>query len=101
MSLTSLKVMWHDLLPSIVTVKPMTDLCEVFQANNYLIYKASNLFVVQKSHDACATITDLGKADGVDNINYSFDFTQQVHLPSNPMQAVLCFVVCIRCRTTR
>ena len=43
MSLTSLKDMWHDRLPSIVTAKPMTDLCEVCQANNYLIYKASNL----------------------------------------------------------
>ena len=51
--------------------------------------KAGRLYynsVVQKSRDACATITDLGKADGVDTINYSFDFAQQVHLPSNPMQ---------------
>ena len=35
--------MWKDLLPSIVTAKPMTDLCEICQENNYIIYKAANL----------------------------------------------------------
>ena len=43
MSLTSFKDLWKDLLPTIVTAKPMTDLCEVCQTNNTLIYKACNL----------------------------------------------------------
>ena len=43
LSLTSFRNLWKDLLPHIVTAKPMTDLCEVCQRNNVLIYKTANL----------------------------------------------------------
>ena len=42
--------------------------------------------MVQTSKVACKDVTSLGKVDNVDNVHYSFDYAQQVHLPSNPMQ---------------
>ena len=42
--------------------------------------------MVDASRESCRHVHKLGRADGVDNVHYSFDFAQQVHLPSNPMQ---------------
>ena len=45
--------------------------------------------MVKESRDACKDITSLGRVEdnATDNIHYSFDYAQQVHLPSNLMQS--------------
>ncbi|ELU10608.1 hypothetical protein CAPTEDRAFT_191102 [Capitella teleta] len=117
-SLTSFKRIWRQLLPNIVTCKPMTDLCATCQQNNYLIYRSANLaeedkcekLQKQESHlmqvheerslyqQMCDQAKAVCKAEGIDalqesaacshrmTMHYSFDYAQQVHLPSNPLQ---------------
>ena len=48
MSLSSFKRTWKDLVPHILTAKPMTDLCAQCQLNNVLIYRSNNATKVVK-----------------------------------------------------
>ncbi|ELU09153.1 hypothetical protein CAPTEDRAFT_228820 [Capitella teleta] len=110
--------LWKQLLPFIVTCKPMSDLCWTCQQNMTLIYRGSNIAEEEKSErlrmqeehlakqlmerqlyqgmseKAKGTCQQLG-ITGLQrsapcsrqiSMHYSFDFAQQVHLPSDPLQ---------------
>ena len=118
--------LWRSLLPSIILIKPMSDLCWTCQKNSTAIMRAANLSDTEKSStiktaqdhltlvqlersfykttcDTCRqqiydhfTINDTFEpppinSDILPNSNdisahYSFDYAQQVHFPSNPLQ---------------
>ncbi|ELU10752.1 hypothetical protein CAPTEDRAFT_187019 [Capitella teleta] len=110
--------LWKQLLPDILTCRPMTDLCWECQNNMTLIYRSSNLNEDQKSarlkqhefhlervgeertfyksmvEEAKKICTSLGVTElstsapcsQLVSMHYSFDFAQQVHLPSDPLQ---------------
>ena len=48
-SLPTFKKIWLQLLPHIITAKPMTDLCWTCQRNNRAIYRSANLAEEDKS----------------------------------------------------
>lgn len=109
---------WGQVLPFIITSKPMTDLCWTCQQNNSIIYRGTNIPENEKSdrlkkqldhlrlvqlerslynnmvRDARNTCQSLQVSDFSKSIpcsrqiskHYSFDYAQQVHLPSNPLQ---------------
>ena len=116
--------LWRQLVPSVVLMKPMSDLCWKCQQNSAAILRAANhheseksatikaaeehLTIVQlersfyrsscdesrtlvRSHfvvDGCYTppspFTSISA--GPAKVHYSFDYAQQVHYPSDPMQ---------------
>lgn len=118
--------LWRSLLPSIIIMKPMTDLCWTCHKNSTAILRAANLSEMSKSStikeaeehlrivqversfykstcDACRkSIVAHFTVDGEfrppplsskisPNSNdikahYSFDYAQQVHFPSDPLQ---------------
>ena len=49
MGLTTFKEIWLELMPFIITAKPMTDLCSTCQLNNTLIYRSKNMEESKKS----------------------------------------------------
>ena len=49
MSLTVFGNSWRMLVPTILTARPMTDLCWTCQSNNHLIYRGANLAEGEKS----------------------------------------------------
>ncbi len=117
---------WRSVLPSILIMKPMTDLCFVCQQNSGAIMKAANrsdveksstlkkaenhLYVVQLQRSFYKTTNDLCKKSVRDHftsnevflphapncnipansnditVHYSFDYAQQVHFLSDPLQ---------------
>lgn len=118
--------LWRTLLPSIIIMKPMTDLCWTSHQNSTAILRAANcseadksdtirsaeehLRIVQVERSFYKTTCDECKAsvkshftiDGkfqppslssnipVNSndikVHYSFDYAQQVHMPSDPLQ---------------
>ena len=118
--------LWRQLLPFIILMKPMTDLCWTCQQNSTALMRAAHypeevksdvlkaaeehLRVVQCERSYYKTTCDECKADitahfTVDGVfqappltegapanshnikaHYSFDYAQQVHFPSDPMQ---------------
>ena len=118
--------LWKALVPSLIIMKPMTDLCWTCQQNSSAILRASNfpervksdvlkkaeehLFIVQKERSfyktKCKECEDETRAHfntGDDfqppplasqtpansrdfKAHYSFDYAQQVHFPSDPLQ---------------
>ena len=49
MGLSAFKKTRRELLPFIITAKPMTDLCSTCQVNNTLIYRLKNMDETNKS----------------------------------------------------
>ena len=118
MSESVFRMTWLQLMPYIVTAKPMSDLCWTCQANNTLIYRSANVPEGEKSErllrqeehlrlvdverrlynemvggakkvcfDRQLTELDGGAACRRQMVmHYSFDYAQQVHLPSDPQQ---------------
>ena len=107
--------LWRKQLPSIRLMKPMTDLCWTCQQNSSAILKAANCPERQKSSvveaaqehlrivqiersfykttcDDCKNSNDFqpppqSPANSRDiKAHYSFDYAQQVHFPSDPLQ---------------
>lgn len=113
--LTTFRMLWRQLCPNIVCCKPMTDLCWECQKNNGIILRTINCSEDEKSErlhrqeahlehvraervlyrqqvaDAKSVAINLrlGKNRPCSRpvtMHYSFDFAQQVHYPSNPLQ---------------
>ena len=117
--------LWNTLLPSVVIMKPMTDLCAQCHRNSGALLRAANLPESEKSAaiqdaqehlrvvqlersfykttcDECQkSVTTQFTIDGqfippsplsavlpvsTLRVHYSFDYAQQVHFPSDPMQ---------------
>ena len=112
--------LWKSLLPSLIIMKPMTDLCWTCQQNSSAILRAANfpdrfksdvlkkaeehLFHVQKERSFYKTkckecmntrdddfqpppLASQTPADSGDfKAHCSFDYAQQVHYPSDPLQ---------------
>ena len=116
--------LWRQLVPSVVLMKPMSDLCWTCQQNSPAILRAANhieseksasikaaeehLTIVQlersfyrSSCDDCRTLVRShfikdgcfappspfsSISTGPVKVHYSFDYAQQVHFPSDPMQ---------------
>lgn len=108
--------LWQDFFPDVAVAKPMTDLCFTCQQNTTKLQHAANQseciatqqehpnsvkaerdfyrFVCNKSKEALAThgTETLLNRDSptaptlAGPVHYSFDYAQQVHIPSNPMQ---------------
>ena len=118
--------LWRSLLPSIIIMKPMSDLCWTCQQNITAILRAANCFEGEKSEtikaaeehlrivqversfykttcDECCdsvhthfTEDDVLQLPPVSSntpsnsrdiqVHYSFDYAQQVHFPSDPLQ---------------
>ena len=113
MSQTVFRQTWKQLLPFIVTARPMTDLCWTCQKNNVLIYRSANKsdrLILQELHletvkqeraeynkmvgyakDVCRQL-GIGELSANTpcsrqiEMHYSFNYAQQVHLPSDPLQ---------------
>ena len=123
---TTFCCLWRKLLPSILPMKPMTDLCAACQKTSYAIRRAANcperektsvlkeaeehLRIVQIERSFYKTTCDDSKREIVAefttgdkfqppplaahapansrdiSVHYSFDYAQQVHYPSDPMQ---------------
>ena len=115
-ALRTFRLLWQQLVPYVTTMRPATDLCWYCQKNSSRIMRSANLPDHEKSatvkeaelhlHRASLErslyrdITKLASAnlppgseicphraccfDGM--MHYSFDFAQQVHYPSNPLQ---------------
>ncbi|KAL5011076.1 hypothetical protein ScPMuIL_005159 [Solemya velum] len=115
---SSFRTLWKQLVPYIVTCRPMTDLCRTCQKNNTLIFRSANIQEEDKSRRLFQAEEHIRKvqlerslynemvhqakvtchATGIEELHtrapcsrtmtmhYSFDFAQQVHLPSNPLQ---------------
>lgn len=117
---------WRNLLPSIILMKPMSDLCWQCQQNSTAILRSANMPETEKSAtllkaeehlrhvqtersfykstcDMCKETVHTFFSDGTsfklpplasdipENSNdikahFSFDFAQQIHYPSNPLQ---------------
>lgn len=128
---------WRQLVPSVIIMKPMSDLCWQCQQNSNAILRAANLPESEKSAtiktaeehlrvvqlersfykstcDECKrSATALFTVNGTLSIppvfspanrvvglisHYSFDYAQQVHFPSNPLQVgPLYFLVPRKC----
>ncbi|XP_041347245.1 LOW QUALITY PROTEIN: uncharacterized protein LOC121367205 [Gigantopelta aegis] len=113
--LTSFRNIWNRLLPHIVRTKPMSDLCWECQKNNAAVYRSANLpdivkcAKLKKQMDHLQLVAEertlyrdmvtecktsvvglkLGHNPPCSRDikgHYSFDFAQQVHIPSNPLQ---------------
>ena len=127
---SAFRKLWLQLLPQILTAKPMTDLCWQCQHNMTFIYCCSNqpdadksakirqqeehLRVVQLERSLYNTIVKAAKDTAATHglhqlsankpcsrsmvMHYSFDYAQQVHMSSNPMQpGPLYFLVPRKC----
>ena len=117
---------WNLLLPQIILMKPMTDLCWTCQKNSVALMRSANCPEREKSaavqhaqehlqivqcersnykttcDDCEREVKDFFTNDGVFQppplssqapansrrirVHYSFDYTQQVHFPSDPLQ---------------
>ncbi|KAI0211495.1 hypothetical protein LSAT2_003674 [Lamellibrachia satsuma] len=108
MSLPVFGKTWRKLIPGVITAKPMSDLCWTCQSNNHLIYRGANLPEDEKSQrlkdqETCGTLKLVDFSRNVPcsrhmSMHYSFDFAQQVHLPSDPLQpGPLYFLVPRKC----
>ena len=125
-SLRTFRRLWHQLLPFIVTMRPPTDLCWYCQKGVTKLARSANLPDAEKSaavrdyedHLRRATMerscyTQVCKAAKVDlppgvtlgrhaacsftgKAHYSFDFAQQVHYPSDPLQPGPIYFKCPR-----
>ena len=113
--LTTFKNIWNRLLPHIVQTKPMSDLCALCQKNNEAVYQSNNLpdvvkqaklkkqlahlELVEKERSLYREMVGDSKRELGDlklerhepcsndvTMHYSFDYAQQVHIPSNPLQ---------------
>lgn len=117
--------LWRTLLPSVIIMKPMTDLCWTCHRNSTAILQAVNTSEASKSStireakehlrivqiersfykstcDACRKSVRAFTIDGEFHppalsstttpntrdikVHYSFDYAQQVHFPSDPLQ---------------
>ena len=118
--------LWRSLLPSVIIMKPMTDLCWTCHQNSTAILRAANCSEANKSNtikdaeehlrivqversfykstcDACReSVRTFFSVDGEFQppslssnitpnsndikVHYSFDYAQQVHYPSDPLQ---------------
>ena len=114
--------LWNTLLPYVLIMTPMTDLCFTCQTNNNSILRSANLPEAQKTEsvrtqekhlfhaqrerdsyrDACKlSEQNLQQLISAGNfslfsrhpvcstprfIHYSYDYAQQIHYPSNPLQ---------------
>ena len=129
--------LWKQLVPSIIIMKPMSDLCWQCQQNSNAILRAANLPECEKSatikaaeehlrvvqlersfynttcDDCKRSLTGHFTVNGIFSppslfspairvvgliAHYSFDYAQQVHFPSNPVQVgPLYFLVPRKC----
>ena len=107
--------LWQQFHPHVVVSKPMTDLCSTCQQNTQVTFpelEKSDCIKAQQDHLNCAkaerelyrnTCSDAAATfmhieDDVDfnesreacsfdgSMHYSFEYAQQVHIPSNPLQ---------------
>ena len=113
---TLFTTLWKELIPWVVICKPLTDLCWTCQSNNNLIIKSANKEDVEKrqkvidqlahlewvkreqnyhklqcqlAEENCSThnIATHNEPCSADIVNhYSWDFAQQLHCPTDPMQ---------------
>ena len=127
MARTTFLGVWRQYLPSVVVCRPMTDLCWQCQRNNTSLFRSANLDEAEKErrlHDqqqhllragiqreeyqrmVAASVEAVGKEKLGANppcsrdttAHYSFDYAQQVHFPSNPLQpGPLYFLVPRKC----
>ena len=114
MSETGFRKTWKALWPFIVTAWPITDLCWTCQKNNVVISRSANLpeaekserllqqerhlFVVQQYNEMVRRAKDVCHQLGISKLtasppcsrqikmHYRFDYAQQVHLLSDPLQ---------------
>lgn len=108
--LTKFLYIWQQFFPNVVVAKPRTDLCMTCQQNTVKLQKAvnasdaekSDCIVKQQEHlttvqaerkhyqHICKNTTAVLNATPAETkpsvMHYSFDYAQQVHIPSNPMQ---------------
>ena len=125
--------LWQKLMPNIVTMRPMSDLCWTCQQNNTLVLRSANQDEGEKEQalaDApehlrivnverkfyCDTLAECKSAvfstfsrhstlqqppaplSTSTPVHYSFDYAQQVHFPSNPLQpGPIYFLTCWKC----
>ena len=125
-SLRTFQRLWQQLLPFIATMRPATDLCWYCQKGATKLARSSNLTESEKSaalrdydeHLKRATMerthyTTVCKAvkaalpddlalgphtacSFAEKAHYSFDFAQQVHFPSDPLQPGPIYFKCTR-----
>ena len=101
---------WNDVCPYVSVMKPATDLCFDYQQNATLVLRSANLpegvksqrledaqrhpelAKMQRHHynDQCKLAKQSLEATDLNltpvYMHYSFDFAQQVHYPSSPLQ---------------
>ncbi|KAK1901239.1 40S ribosomal protein S1 [Dissostichus eleginoides] len=85
---STFRKLWKELIPSVVIGRPMRDLCWFCQKNNMAICLSSNLPDCVKSAKLRKQEEHL-RTVGIDRettIHYTFDYAQQVHYPSDPLQ---------------
>ena len=128
--------LWRTLVPNVITMKPMSDLCWTCQQNSTTVLRMANATEGEKSQvlrnaleyldlvnmersfyreslEKCKVAVRthfsvngvfhlplLHRAPQSANIpvHYSFDYTQQIHYPSNPLQpGPMYFLTCRKC----
>ena len=108
---------WDQYCPFVMTTRPKSDLCWQCQQNNVAVYNSANLdeaTKLQHLHKQEKHLTHVAEertlyremvkdaqtaADGEerpDTMHYSFDYAQQVHYPSDPMQPGPIYFLCPR-----
>ena len=145
MAYTSFRRLWRSLLPSVVVMKPMTDLCWQCHKNSTAILRTSNnadavkskayadaleyLRIVKLERSLYKSVCDQCRDDVLSYftvgsvfrpptlssqsppnsqpicVHYSFNYAQQIHFPSDPLQPGpiyfltprKCSIFCVHC----
>ena len=122
---STFRKLWRQLVPNIVIMKPRSDICWECHQNNTAIYRSANLpdavkgAKLRKQEEHLRTVTNerhayqqmvaeskihvadcrLGRNDPCSRdtaVHYSFDYAQQVHYSSDPLQPGLMYFLCPR-----
>lgn len=117
--------LWQQLVPNIVITKPRSDICWECHQNNTAIYRSANLpdpvkgaklrkqeehlRIVASERQVYQQMVAESKVQVADSrlgcnkpcsrpvdVHYSFDYAQQVHYSSNPLQPGSMFFFCPR-----
>jgi len=122
---STFRKLWRQLVPNIAITKPCSDICWECHQNNTAIYRSANLpdavkgAKLRKQEEHLCTVTNehqayqqmvtesknnvadcrLGRNDPRSRdtaVHYSFDYAQQVHYPSDPLQPGPMYFLCPR-----